>query len=188
MERLQLLFCELVFPIFTQFTDRGAYSDHEVSGILTGPLAEVLNHVPLLPEGVRATIVLMEHLEEHREVLSASQSDTLCPVEHVQGVTLQGRHYQGHEVGVLIIITVISDTAGPLPKGVGHVMRMSFLATKFGDLDLTRKSILLPLPPSRGAGIIGVTTTSVTSTPSTSMPPARGSVLVRGITGHPIII
>ena len=83
---------------------------------------------------------------------------------------------------------LVSDTAGPLPKGIGHIMRMSFLATKFGDLDLTKKSILLLLPPSRGAGIIGVTTTLVISTPSTSTLPVKGSVLVRGITGHPIII
>ena len=83
---------------------------------------------------------------------------------------------------------VVSDTASPLPKGIGYVMRMSFLATKFRDLDLTRKSFLLLLPPSRGAGIIGVTTTLAISTPSTSMPPAKGPVLVRGITGHPIII
>ena len=55
----------------------------EVSGILADPLAKVLNHVPLLPEGVRATIVLTEHLEECRKVLSASQSDAPCPVEHV---------------------------------------------------------------------------------------------------------
>ena len=83
---------------------------------------------------------------------------------------------------------VVSDTVGPLPKGVSHIMRMSFLATKFRDLDLARKSILLLLPPSGGVGIIGVTTTSVILTPSTSTPPVKGPVLVRGITGHPIII
>ena len=83
---------------------------------------------------------------------------------------------------------VVCDTADPLPEGVGHVMRMSFLATKFGDLDLTRKSILLLSPPSGGAGIIGVITTLVISTPSTFTPPAKGPVLVRGITGHPINI
>ena len=83
---------------------------------------------------------------------------------------------------------VVSDTAGPLPKGIGHIMRMSFLATKFRDLDLARKSILFLLPPSGGAGIIGVTTTTVISTPSTFTPPVKGPVLVRGIDGHPIII
>ena len=44
----------------------------------------------------------------------------------------------GHEVGILIIVTVISDTMGPLPKGIGHIMRMTLLASKFGYLDLTR--------------------------------------------------
>ena len=82
----------------------------------------------------------------------------------------------------------VSDTVSPLPKGISHIMRMSFLATKFGDLDLTRKSILFLLPPSGGVGIIGVNTTTVISTPSTSTPPAKGPVLVSGITEHPIII
>ena len=83
---------------------------------------------------------------------------------------------------------VVGYTVGPLPKGVGHIMRISFLATKFGDLDLTRKSILFLSPPSGGAGIIRVTTTLVTLTPSTSMPLAKGLVRDRGISGHPIII
>ena len=83
---------------------------------------------------------------------------------------------------------VVGDTASPLPRGIGHIMRMSFLATKFGDLDLTRKSILFLLPASGGAGTIGVTTTSVILTSSTSAPPVKGPVLDRGIGGHPIII
>ena len=83
---------------------------------------------------------------------------------------------------------IVGDTVGPLPKGIGHIMRMSFLATKFGDLDLTRKSILFLLPPSRGVGIIKVTTTPVTLASSTSTPPAKGLVWDRGIGGHPIII
>ena len=83
---------------------------------------------------------------------------------------------------------VVGDTVGPLPKGIGHIMRMSFLATKFGDLDLTRKSILFLSPPSGCVGIIGVTTTPVTSTSSTSAPPVKGLVWDRGIGGHPIII
>ena len=83
---------------------------------------------------------------------------------------------------------VVSDTVGPLPKGVGHIMRMSFLATKFGDLDLTRKSILFLLPPSGGVGIIRVTTTLLISTSFTSTPPAKRFVLDRSIGGHPIII
>ena len=88
LERLQLLICELVFPILNQITNRGTYPDHEIRGILADPLAKVLNHVPLLPEGIRATIVLMEHLKERGKVLSASRSDALCPVEHIRGVTL----------------------------------------------------------------------------------------------------
>ena len=83
---------------------------------------------------------------------------------------------------------VVGNTVGPLPKGIGHIMRMSFLATKFGDLDLTRKSILILLPASGGAGIIRVTTTQVISASPTSTPPAKGLVLDRGIGGHPIII
>ena len=77
---------------------------------------------------------------------------------------------------------------GPLPKGISHIMRMSFLATTFGDLDLTGKSILFLLPPSGGVGIIGVTTTLVTLTSSTFAPPAKVLVWDRGIGGHPIII
>ena len=83
---------------------------------------------------------------------------------------------------------LVGDTAGPQPKGVSHIMRMSFLATKFRDLDLTRKSILFLLPPSGGASIIRVTTTPVTLTPSASVPLANGLVQDRGIGGHPIII
>ena len=88
LERLQLLICELVFPIFAQIANRGTYPDHEIRGILMDCLAKVLNHVSLLPEGIRATIVLTEHLEEHGEILSTPWSDTLCPVEHIRGVTL----------------------------------------------------------------------------------------------------
>ena len=82
---------------------------------------------------------------------------------------------------------VVSDTTGPLPKGIGHVMRMTLLTSKFRNLDLTRKSILPLSPPSRGASFIGVTTTPVTSTSSAPTPPARGPVRDGGISGHPII-
>ena len=88
LERLQLLICELLYPIFAQIANRGTYPDHEIRGILADPLVKVLNHVPLLPEGITATIVLMEHLEERGEILSTPQSDTLRPVEHIRGVTL----------------------------------------------------------------------------------------------------
>ena len=88
LERLHLLIRELVFPIFAQIANRGTYPDYEIRGILADPLAKVLNHVPLLLEGIRATIVLTEHLEEHGEILSATRSDASCPVEHIRGVTL----------------------------------------------------------------------------------------------------
>ena len=182
LERLQLLIRELVFPILAQIANRGTYPDHEIRGILTDPLAKVLNHVPLPPEGIRATIVLMEHLKKCGEVLRASRSDASCPVEHIRGVTLQGRHYQRHEVGILIVIVVVSDTAGPLPKGISHIIRMSLLTTEFGNLDFTRKSILLLSSPSGGARIIGVAATLALLTPSTSMPLTRRPVTMRGIT------
>ena len=88
LERLQLLICELVFPILAQIANRGTYPDHEICGILVDPLTKVLNHVPLLLEGIRATIVLTEHLKERGKVLSTSLSDASCPVEHISGVTL----------------------------------------------------------------------------------------------------
>ena len=132
--------------------------------------------------------MLMEHLKKRGEVLRASQSDASCPVEHIRGVTLQGRHYQRHEVGILIVIVVVSDTVGPLPKGICHIIRMSLLTTKFGNLDFTRKSILLLLSPSGGARIIGVAATSALSTPSTSTPPMRRPVMMRGITRCSLIL
>ena len=75
-----------------------------------------------------------------------------------------------------------------MPKGISHIMRMTLLTSEFRDLDLTRKSILLLSPPSRGASFIGVTTTPVTSTSSAPMPPVRGPVRDGGIGEHPIII
>ena len=83
---------------------------------------------------------------------------------------------------------VVSDTMGPLPKGVSNIMRMTLLSSKFGDLDLTRKPILFLAPPSGGVSFIGVTTTLVTSTSSAPMPPVREPVRDGGISGHPIII
>ena len=65
---------------------------------------------------------------------------------------------------------IISDTAGPLPKGIGHIMRMTLLAPKFGYLDLAREPILFLAPPSGGESLIGVTTTLVTSISSATMP------------------
>ena len=83
---------------------------------------------------------------------------------------------------------IVSDTVGPLPKDIGHIMRMTLLAPKFGYLDLTRKSILFLSPPSGGVSLIGVTTTPVTLTSSASTPPAKGLIRDGGISGHPIII
>ena len=83
---------------------------------------------------------------------------------------------------------VVSDTTGPLPKGIGHIVRMTLLTSEFRDLDLTRKSILFLLPSSGGASFIGVATTPVTLTSSAPMPPARGPVRDGGISGHPILI
>ena len=77
---------------------------------------------------------------------------------------------------------------GPLPEGVGHIMRMTLLTSEFRDLDLTRKPILFLSPPSGGVSFIGVTTTPVTSTSSAPMPPVKGLFRDGGISGHPILI
>ena len=83
---------------------------------------------------------------------------------------------------------VISDTMGPLPKGIGHIMRMTLLTSEFRDFDLTRKSILFLSSPSRVERLIRVTTTPVTSaslaTPSLTRRLLRGG----GISGHPFLI
>ena len=112
----------------------------------------------------------------------------MCPIEHVRGITRQGRHHQGHEVGILVVIMVVSDTAGPLPKGIDHIMRMSLLAPKFGNLELARESILFLSPPSRGASLIRVTATPVTSTSSAPTPPTKGLIRDGGISRYPVII
>ena len=83
---------------------------------------------------------------------------------------------------------VISDTMDPLPKGVGHIMRMTLLASKFGYLDLTRKSILFLSSPSGGESLIGVTTTPVTSTSSATMPLTKRLLRGGGISGYPFFI
>ena len=104
-----------------------------------------------------------QHLQKHGLILSTFRRDTTCPIKHVQGISCQGRHHKRHEVGILIVITMISDTTGPLPKGISHIMSMTLLAPKFRYLDLTRKSILFLLPPSRGESFIRVNTTPATS-------------------------
>ena len=83
---------------------------------------------------------------------------------------------------------VVSDTTGPLPKGVGHIVRMTLLTSEFRDLDLTRKPILFLSPPSGVASVIGVTTTLVTSTSSAPTPPVRGPVRDGGISRNSILI
>ena len=83
---------------------------------------------------------------------------------------------------------VITDTMGPLPKGIGHIMRMTLLTSELRDLDLTRKPILFLLPPSGGVSFIGVTTTPVTSTSSAPTPPTKGLVRDGGVSRHPILI
>ena len=77
---------------------------------------------------------------------------------------------------------------GPLPKGVGHIVRMALLASEFRDLDLTREPILFLLPPSGGESLIGVTTTPVTSIPSAPMPLMKGLPRDSGISGYPFLI
>ena len=77
---------------------------------------------------------------------------------------------------------------GPLPKGIGHIMRMALLAPKFRDLDLTRKPILFLSPSSGGESLIGVTTTPVTSIPSATMPLMKGLPRDSGISGYPFFI
>ena len=83
---------------------------------------------------------------------------------------------------------IISDTMGPLPKGVSHIVRVTLLAPKFGYLDLTRKSILFLLPPSRGETLIGVTTTLVLSISSVTMPLTKRLLRGRVISGYPFLI
>ena len=64
LQGLEFTFRELIFPVLGQIAHRGADPDKEVNGSLTGLLAKILNHVPLLPEGERATVVFPQHLEE----------------------------------------------------------------------------------------------------------------------------
>ena len=83
---------------------------------------------------------------------------------------------------------IISDTTGPLSKGISHIMRMALLAPKFRDLDLTREPILFLSPPSGGESLIRVTTTPVTSISSASTPLMKGLPRDSGISGYPFLI
>ena len=87
-----------------------------------------------------------------------------------------------------MVFMIISDAMGPLPEGVGHIMRITLLAPKFGDLDLTREPILFLSPPSRGESLIGVTTTPVTSISSAPTPLTKGLPRDSGISGYPFLI
>ena len=98
---------------------------------------EILDCISLLPEGEGPTIVFPQHLEESGQILGVPGIKAENPVKHVGGVSGQGRHYQGHEVQILIVITIVHDTVGPLPEGAGHIMSVALLASEFGDLDLT---------------------------------------------------
>ena len=98
---------------------------------------EILNCISLLPEGEGPTIVFPQHLEESGQILGIPRIKTEDPVKHVGGISSQRLHYQGHEVRILIVITIVRDAAGPLPEGAGHIMSMALLASEFGDLDLT---------------------------------------------------
>ena len=83
---------------------------------------------------------------------------------------------------------VILDTMGPLLKGTGHIVRMALLASKFGYLDFTRKSILFPTSLPRRAEPIGVTSTLATLASSAPTPPPGGPISEGHIRGCPIII
>ena len=111
--------------------------------------------------------------------------------DHMHSLKMLFRHLRENYHVIQIdeaIVTVISDTMGPLPKGVGHIMRMTLLTSEFRDLDFTRKPILLLSPPSGGVCFIGVTTTPITSTSSAPTPPVKGLVKDGGISGHPVLI
>ena len=98
---------------------------------------EILYSISLLPEGEGPTIVFPQHLEESGQILGVPRIKAENPVKHVGGVSHQRGHYQGHEVQILIVITIVCDAAGPLPEGAGHIMSMALLASESGDLDLT---------------------------------------------------
>ena len=98
---------------------------------------EILYSISLLSKGEGPTIVFPQHLEESGQILGVPGIKAENPVKHVGGISGQRRHYQGHEVRILVVITIVRDAAGPLPEGASHIMTMAFLASEFGDLDLT---------------------------------------------------
>ena len=66
---------------------------------------------------------------------------------------------------------IVCDAVSPLPEGAGHIMSMALLASEFGYLDLTQKSILFLMPSPRGVSTIGVTAALAAVAPSTPTPP-----------------
>ena len=103
------------------------------------------------PEGQGPTIMFPQHLEESVQILGIPGFKTEDPVENIGGISHQGGHYQWHEVRILIIIPIIGDAPSPLSKGASHIMSIALLASKFGNLDFTGKSILfLMYSPQRG--------------------------------------
>ena len=146
LEGFQLCLRELALPVLVKVAHGGAYPNHKVGSILLCPLTKVFDHVSLLTEREGAAIVLSQHLQQSGEVLGVSRRETPHPVEHIRGVSCQGRHHKRHEVRILVIIPVIGDAPRPLPKGAGYILRMSFLASEFRDLNLIREPILLPTP------------------------------------------
>ena len=71
---------------------------------------------------------------------------------------------------------IVCDAESPLPEGTGHIVSMAFLASEFGNLDLTQKSILFLMPSPRGVSTIGITAAPATAAPSAPMPPMGGFI------------
>ena len=87
LERPELITSELIFPIFTQITHRGANSYQKVNGSLLGLLAEVLDGIPLLSKGEGSTIVFLQHLEESSQILSIIWVETADPIKYIRGIS-----------------------------------------------------------------------------------------------------
>ena len=86
---------------------------------------------------------------------------------------------------------IVRDVACPLPEGTSHIVSMAFLASEFGNLDLTQKSILFLMPSPRRVSTIRVTAAMATvapMAPTAPTPPTRGSICDAGISGYPVII
>ena len=73
---------------------------------------------------------------------------------------------------------IVRDAVCPLAEGTNHIMSMAFLASEFGTLDLTRKSILFLTSSSRGASAIGVVAALAAVAPLTPVPPTGGFIWI----------